>query len=470
MGDIVTAMKMGNSRVTAEQKQLLIAAYQRTGNMSLAVRESGIGSRRIGYLWWNRYQALGEAGLLPRTSARKSQKLVDPALATEVCQLAEELPGGSRRGIADEMAKRYARRIISPSSVERILKKAGLWYRASGAQANRLEIPTLLRDGTVDTDLVLQLIHQGVQLDFSEKSAAAAAMLDQQVWQPLLLHHLMSKLIRDPRIGPQLLLSRVRLGHSLMNTGDWLRAVEYIETTLDWIRENIEEERRRWPLILPGGATFVIDDIWLDCLQTLGILRRDSIPEQSEALLTTANNRIGNFRNPLNPTGPVLKQGNLERDMARGQLRRKRGSRRTIEGLLKSSAGHLEEFGAFDVLAVTYMTEAKMHLVTSSGDLRRASDLEPALKKIEAALTIADRGISPMLDTICSIDAGAMTVPLGIDVYRGRLEKAAQRCLTFGYAGQARELLAIPGIAGVLSEQSVETLKKRFGKGQGRPS
>ena len=42
------------NKVILEQKRALITAFQRSGNMTQAMRVAGIRNRRTAYLWWRR--------------------------------------------------------------------------------------------------------------------------------------------------------------------------------------------------------------------------------------------------------------------------------------------------------------------------------------------------------------------------------------------------------------------------------
>jgi hypothetical protein len=70
----------GNLLITLQQKQTLIAVYQQTGNMTLAMSEAGIRSPRTAYLWWHRFCEAGEAALQPRSHARRTQNRLSESI------------------------------------------------------------------------------------------------------------------------------------------------------------------------------------------------------------------------------------------------------------------------------------------------------------------------------------------------------------------------------------------------------
>lgn len=77
-----------------------------------------------------------------------------------------------------------------------------------------------------------------------------------------------------------------------------------------------------------------------------------------------------------------------------------------------------------------------------------------------AAIDHAERDPTPVIGVTVAIDATKLLLGADMinDLDRARLHRAAQACATDGYAGQARELLAIPGIGQHLPEGTLAQL------------
>src|SRR5947209_15177408 len=89
-----------NEPITLQQKKTLIAVYQQTGNITLAMREAGVRSPRTAYLWWRRFCETGEDGLQPHSHARNTQKRLPDSIVDQICQLRRQEPQWGRRQIA----------------------------------------------------------------------------------------------------------------------------------------------------------------------------------------------------------------------------------------------------------------------------------------------------------------------------------------------------------------------------------
>jgi transposase len=81
------------------------------------------------YYWKPRFEA-GGYGALEQLGSRapKVPHQTEPAIAAEVVKMREAYPAWGKRRIADELAKgNNWVPLVSPNTVKRILKDAGLW-------------------------------------------------------------------------------------------------------------------------------------------------------------------------------------------------------------------------------------------------------------------------------------------------------------------------------------------------------
>lgn len=113
---------------TASQRRLLFRTWEETGDVEDACRAAHMG-RRTFYYWRPRFLAGGYAALeacasrAPRQPAR-----TPPEVEQHVIALRQEHPTWGKQRLADELAKANAWvPLLSPNTVKRILRDAGLW-------------------------------------------------------------------------------------------------------------------------------------------------------------------------------------------------------------------------------------------------------------------------------------------------------------------------------------------------------
>ena len=116
---------------TAQQRRLLFETWEATANVTLACRTAHVG-RRTFYLWKPRFEAGGYAALDHFASrAPKHTRRTPDAVAEQVIALRQAHPDWGKQRIADELAKANGWvPLLSPTTVKRILRDAGLWERA----------------------------------------------------------------------------------------------------------------------------------------------------------------------------------------------------------------------------------------------------------------------------------------------------------------------------------------------------
>lgn len=115
-------------RTTASQRRRLFEVWQATGDVAEACRQARV-SERTFYYWKPRFEAGGYAALQEfavagpkepaRTSAEVEQKVID---------LKQSHPEWGKERVAQELTKANNWvPLVSPNTVRRILKDAGLW-------------------------------------------------------------------------------------------------------------------------------------------------------------------------------------------------------------------------------------------------------------------------------------------------------------------------------------------------------
>jgi transposase len=113
---------------TPSQRRLLFETWQATGSVEQACRVAHIG-RRTFYYWKPRFLAEGYAGLEQFGSRVPHQPhRTAPAVEAQVIALKQEQPSWGKQRLADELAQAHGWvPLVSPNTVKRILRDAGLW-------------------------------------------------------------------------------------------------------------------------------------------------------------------------------------------------------------------------------------------------------------------------------------------------------------------------------------------------------
>ena len=113
---------------TPQQRKLLFETWEATGNVTQACRKAHVG-RGTFYYWKPRYEEQGYAGLEAFASrAPKTRHQTGPEVEQKVIAARREHPEWGKKRIADELAKANNWvPLVSPNTVRRILKDAGLW-------------------------------------------------------------------------------------------------------------------------------------------------------------------------------------------------------------------------------------------------------------------------------------------------------------------------------------------------------
>lgn len=461
--------RRGSQSITQQQKQTLIAVYRRTGNMSQAMREANIRSPRTAYLWWHRYTEEGEAGLQPRSHARHAQERLPEDVAEQIRELRRQEPSWGRRQIAGALAQRHGRQIASPSSVEVVLRLAGLWEPGAQQEASTPRSggpPDWLRGG-VDYERLIATIQEGIRLSVQSDARGASQVLYQQVWRPLEADHALEHRLltaRESGLGSWLLGSRLHLGHSLMNSGLWPQASHHLLEAIDWMNEHdIEPRQRAWEEA-PRIVSLRRDDVLLGCFQHMAIVLGKERLNTALRYLGTASYRVHNAYHPLAPSDKSM-LGSLDCDLAYLKLRSRRMPEEEIRRHLQRAQQLAEDAGSLANQAFAQIAWARLYdrLACEAGVREQATyrqrrdQMEHA---VQQALDLMEReqGDRPMRLTMTYVDAAQLAYAHGMPIDRQWIRRAAEYCVQYGYRGQARHMLAIPSIQTWLSDEAWRSL------------
>jgi len=110
------------------KRKLMIETYLNTHNISKSCRKVGVAINTF-RRWYPRYIEDGVEGI-KKTKSHINKHLgkISEKHKNEVIELKKKHPGWGRRTIASIICnKSNGKKIISPSGVQKILEKAGLW-------------------------------------------------------------------------------------------------------------------------------------------------------------------------------------------------------------------------------------------------------------------------------------------------------------------------------------------------------
>lgn len=455
-----------------ERKHRLIAAYRANGgNMSAAMRAAGIASRRTAYLWWHRFLAEGENGLRPRSHASKRRGRTSEGVSALVCMLRERHPYWGRRRLAQGANEQLGRAAISPSGVEGILRRRQLWA-ATGRYGSIVEAaPRAVAGSEPDRDVILHHIELGLAASVADDARAAAHELIAGMYNPLRADvSLALRWLRGRESGRQLLRGHLQLGHSLMNIGRWQDAEAILSFTASLLSEpphGGQTPDRNERLL---GYSLWYDDLWIECLQYLGIVTRVRDGSRAQGYLHTALDaltRPGAVHRE--PSRPDALRSNVERDLAvvlRHEL--ERGRRVTLGEVarhLACSEACLHDAQPAGMRAAWLVERARLRALATKGErgARRIgwwSACAAIERDVEAALALVVQHGSPLLAANVFIDAAALYDALGIPTASAPIATAARNCLAFGYAHQAAQLVALPQSGRLLGDDVLVPLRQ----------
>jgi transposase len=131
---------------TAQQRRLLFETWQASGNVTLACRTAHVG-RRTFYYWKPRFDAGGYAALEQFASAApKRPHRTNLSVEQQVIAMRQTHPEWGKVRIAHQLAKAHQwQPLVSPNTVKRILRSAGLWPAPAASEKKGASRPSLAR-------------------------------------------------------------------------------------------------------------------------------------------------------------------------------------------------------------------------------------------------------------------------------------------------------------------------------------
>jgi transposase len=132
--DLMAQKRIHFPLTTAQQRRLLFETWEATGDVDLACRTAHVG-RSTFYYWKPRFTNGGYAALESFASrAPVRTRRLDTAIEQQVIALRRDHPDWGKDRIADELAKAHGWvPLVSPNTVRRMLRDAGLWVDPAAA-------------------------------------------------------------------------------------------------------------------------------------------------------------------------------------------------------------------------------------------------------------------------------------------------------------------------------------------------
>jgi transposase len=126
----MTAKRIHYPRTTGQQRKRLFELWEETGNISEACRKAHVG-RGTFYYWKPRFDKEGYEGLAEfENHAPDKPSRIAPEVEQAVIEMKQTHPDWGKKRIVQELAKSHNWvPVVSPNTVKRILKEAGLWTR-----------------------------------------------------------------------------------------------------------------------------------------------------------------------------------------------------------------------------------------------------------------------------------------------------------------------------------------------------
>lgn len=114
------------------QRKLMIESYLETHDITKSCKKAGVSINTF-RRWYPRYLKSGLEGIKsPKSHVNKHLGKIDEKYKNRVIELKKKHPLWGRRTIAFLIRnENYDKNIISPSGVQKVLEKAGLWGNKS---------------------------------------------------------------------------------------------------------------------------------------------------------------------------------------------------------------------------------------------------------------------------------------------------------------------------------------------------
>jgi transposase len=123
---------------TPQQRKLLFETWEETGSVTKACRKAHV-SRGTFYYWKPRFEEQGYAGLEEFSSrAPHNPQRTEQEIEQRVIEIRREQPNWGKVRIANELAKENNWvQVLSPNTVRRILRRAGMWPEQAGRRKKK---------------------------------------------------------------------------------------------------------------------------------------------------------------------------------------------------------------------------------------------------------------------------------------------------------------------------------------------
>jgi len=110
------------------QRKLMIKSYLKTHNITQSCRKAGVAINTF-RRWYPRYLEGGLEGIKKlKTHTNKQLERINKKSKDKIIELKKKHPQWGRRTIASVICnENNVKKIISPSGVQKILERAGLW-------------------------------------------------------------------------------------------------------------------------------------------------------------------------------------------------------------------------------------------------------------------------------------------------------------------------------------------------------
>ncbi len=114
------------------QRKLMIESYLETHNVTKSCNKAGVSINTF-RRWYPRYIEYGIKGIIkPKSHINKRLGKIDEKIKNRVIELKKQHPLWGRRTISFIIRnENNGKNIISPSGVQKVLEKAGLWGNKS---------------------------------------------------------------------------------------------------------------------------------------------------------------------------------------------------------------------------------------------------------------------------------------------------------------------------------------------------
>jgi len=115
---------------TFSQRALMIETYLKTYDIKQVCKKTKV-SKNTFQIWYSRYLNQGIGGIIrPKKPIRKNLGRVPEEYSQRAIELKKKNPKWGRRTIAAVIRDEYnSKKIISPSGVQKVLERAGLWNK-----------------------------------------------------------------------------------------------------------------------------------------------------------------------------------------------------------------------------------------------------------------------------------------------------------------------------------------------------